>query len=123
MARLIFLDSLDFTNYRNYLASSNHNHPEPMKATFLKDVSSAFHGTAKVFRLDPPMTDYDDNEHAVILVSAVTALEGPEVYLFPSTEGGNVTDWGQLPESRKGTLDIDAVLEEAGYTIETGGTG
>lgn len=85
-----------------------------MTAKLLKDVSSAFQGEAKVFRLSPPM-----DGHEVVVASAVNAFfSGPETYFFPSTEEGTVTDWGELSGSQRGTLNITKVLSEAGYTIE-----
>ena len=81
-----------------------------MKARFIKDVSEMFQGTAILYRLESG--DY------IVASAAFVMFSGPETYLFKADENGKVTDWGELEGSRRGTLDIDSVMIEAGYEIQ-----
>lgn len=77
-----------------------------------------FSGTAELYRMSPPLLDYDGTEHEFVAVSATVApFSGPETYIFPADEEGNVTGWGELPGSCRGTLDIEGVLEGEGYVV------
>jgi hypothetical protein len=95
-------------------------------ATFIKQKNGT--GEGKVYRLDPPIEikDYDvelggykvigTSEH--VWVSATVAMfSGPETYIFPSDENGEVTDWGELEGSYRGGLDHEEALRGAGYTV------
>ena len=75
-------------------------------------------GVAGIYRMSPTVKDWDGNEHLVVCVSAVMVHGEPETYLFPATEDGNITDWGELPGSRKGTLLHEDTLLDMGYAIE-----
>ena len=92
------------------------------KATFIRDLDG-FTGEAKLYKLDPPMEETDfDNEvvgrHKYVVVSATVAMfTGPETYIFPSDENGNVTSWGELEGSYRGGLDHETALKNAGYSI------
>lgn len=93
-------------------------------ATFVKDVSASFRGTAKLFRLSPPLKEEDWDgeitEHEYVVVSGTHAMfSGPETYIFPSDSEGEVTQWGELNGSFRGDIDIERALRHAGYsTIE-----
>lgn len=89
-------------------------------ATYIKPVSN-MRGDARLYRVDPPL---DGNEY--IAVSAVDmaaqfpginfqSWEATETYIFPASEDGEVTAWGELPGSMKGTLDHAEALRDAGY--------
>lgn len=88
-------------------------------ATFIKQVNGT--GDGKVFRLDPPLADYDGaNPTEYVWVSAVTLpgfVGGTETYIFASNENGEVTDWLELPGSMKDTLDHAEALRAAGYEV------
>lgn len=83
-----------------------------MKATFIKDLD-CFTGEGKMYRLDPPL---DGNEF--VAVSAANVIfSGPETYIFPCDENGNVTSWGELEGSFRGSLDHEKAIRSAGYEI------
>lgn len=92
-------------------------------ATFIKDLSG-FRGDAKLFRLFPPLEDkvWDDEvtRHEYVVVSGVYAMfSGPETYIFGSDAEGEVTNWGELTGSFRGSIDHETALRNAGYsTIE-----
>ena len=68
-------------------------------------------------------TEYDvdrEREHATdhVIVSAVVAMfSGPETYIFPANDKGEITDWGELDGSFKGDLDHAQALRNAGYEV------
>lgn len=94
-------------------------------ATFVKDVSTDFRGTAHLFRLDPPVTyrNYTidgtvalTSDH-VIVSAADVPFSGPETYIFPANTAGGIADWGELEGSFRGGLDIEEALGRAGYEV------
>jgi hypothetical protein len=90
------------------------------KATFVRQVNG-FTGEARLYRLDPPLSgDYSDEQHSyeyVIVSATVVLFSGPETYIFPATEAGVITSWGELPGSFQGALDHEAALARAGYEL------
>jgi hypothetical protein len=98
-------------------------------ATLLKDNLKHSMGHAALYKLEPPLkhTKYDysgetETESIVdiplVRVSAVHLhFGGIETYIFAANESGDVTDWGELEGSRKGTLSHAVVLDNIGYTI------
>jgi hypothetical protein len=84
-------------------------------ATLLR--SGLLAGDANLYRVDPPMA-YEDGTTEYVIVSAVVALySGPETYIFPANESGEVIDWLELPGSFKGGMDHDEALRGAGYEV------
>lgn len=87
------------------------------------------HSGAKqgLYKLSPPLRyskyDYDlekDVDHFAeyVMVSAVVAMfSGPETYIFPANEQGEVTCWGELGGSYRGGMSHAVALEGAGYAI------
>jgi hypothetical protein len=78
----------------------------------------------RLYKLDPPISepDWEDedviNQHEYVVVSAVVAcIGGPETYIFPADENGEITDWGELKGSFQGALDHELALANAGYTV------
>lgn len=62
---------------------------------------------------DGPPTEF-------IVTSAIAAAfdhGGPECFIFPSDGSGNVTDWGEMPGSQRGTTDHETVIRAAGWGI------
>lgn len=88
-----------------------------MKKTFVADVSSKFSGTAEVYHLDPPVRYFDnddklcESEHVVVSSVSDACGGGPETYIFPSNENGNVTIWHALPGSSRGPVSISEAIE------------
>ena len=86
-------------------------------ATFVADVSDQFAGDAAVYRVEPPMdTDTEPTGH-VVVSSAFVMLSGPETYIFPSDEHGNVSSWLELEGSTRGNISHEDALENAGYRV------
>lgn len=67
----------------------------------------------KLYKLEPPM----DGAEYVVVSAADLPMCGPETYIFPSTTNGDITNYGELSGSQKGTLDHEKVLKDAGYTV------
>ena len=58
-------------------------------------------------------------DHRWLIVSAVHAWSGPETYIFPANEKGEVTNWHELDGSFQGGMDHELALQNAGYEIVT----
>ena len=96
------------------------------KATFIKALAD-FAGHAALYKCEPPMEyedyDSDTNDYVtkttefVIVSAANVILSGPETYIFPADESGEVTDWGELSGSYRGGLEHKKALRGAGYSI------
>lgn len=93
------------------------------KAAFIKELPINNAGAIqRLYRLNPPMPapdwDEDANPAEYVIVSAVIAMfSGPETYIFPSDENGNIIDWGELNGSYRGGLCHERALERAGYEV------
>jgi hypothetical protein len=77
-------------------------------------------GSMRLYRLDPPLRDeYAENgPFEYVVVSATNAyMTGPETYIFPADEKGEITSWGELEGSFRGSLDHEKALRNAGYKI------
>ena len=90
------------------------------KATLLKDNIAGFRGHAALYKLCPPLGE-DGATYEFVIVSATTLLwsSGCETYIFPATQDGKVSSWGELTGSMDGTLDHADALGAAGYEIVT----
>ena len=91
-------------------------------ATFIKQLDG-FNGDARLFKLNPPINEsyWDEvpKSHEYVIVSAVRAMfSGPETYIFPANENGEVTSFGELPGSFRGGLDHEEALNNAGYDVQ-----
>lgn len=86
-------------------------------ATFIKQRNG--NGDGRVYRLDPPMETYEGGTTEHVWVSAVVVGygQGPETYIFPCDEDGEVTNWGEQRGSYKGGLDHEEALRGAGYEV------
>lgn len=93
-------------------------------ATKIKQLKD-FTGEAILFQLSEPVAyDYDwDAEQyksmtQFVVVSATDAMHsGPETYIFPANEQGEVIHWSELYGSFKGALDHDTALRNAGFEV------
>lgn len=86
-------------------------------ATLLKTQTSEADAEQRVYRLDPPHVE-DGETHDIVVVSGVYApFSGPETYIFPGTVDGEVTDWGELEGSFRGSIDHEAALKGMGYEV------
>jgi len=82
-----------------------------------------FRGEAVLFRVEPPL---EGHEYVVVSaitprpveMSAFTDLFQPETYIFGADPEGHVVDWGELPGSFQGAMDIPRALAQAGYEIK-----
>ncbi|QOI66975.1 hypothetical protein SEA_GARDENSTATE_63 [Microbacterium phage GardenState] len=83
-------------------------------ATRVKSNLDAFRGEAHLYHVT------DGTHEAHVVVSGVFAYSGPETYIFPADEEGNVLDWMELPGSFQGDIDHERALRDAGFTINVG---
>lgn len=58
----------------------------------------------------------DGNKYVITSASDV-GPSGPETYVFPSNEKGEIIDWGELPGSYRGDLVHKKCFEKIGYKI------
>ena len=80
----------------------------------------------RLYRVDPPIRPYTfaeepeaDPTDYVIVSAANVPFSGPETYIFPADENGEVIDWVELGGSFRGALDHEQALRNAGYTVIT----
>ncbi len=94
-------------------------------ATLVKRGLKGFSGDARLYRLSEKISygwDYDteeskgDTDH-VIVSAAVVMMSGPETYIFPSNENGDIVDWGELNGSFKGELNHSMAIDYAGWEL------
>lgn len=91
-------------------------------AAFVRTLTG-FRGDARLYRVSPPMAGRswmsdETATHDYVVVSAADVMfSGPETYIFPADEDGNVVDWGEVDGSFRGALDHERALHEAGYTV------
>lgn len=82
-------------------------------AKFVRNLSG-FTGTAKLWRVSPPVpyevwsTDGErkvrfDTDY-VVTSATVAPFSGPETYIFPASKKGTILDWVELPGSYRGGL-------------------
>jgi hypothetical protein len=58
----------------------------------------------------------DGNKYVITSASDV-GPSGPETYVFPSNEKGEIIDWGELPGSYRGDLVHEKCFKNIGYKI------
>ena len=93
-------------------------------ATFVRQLDG-FQGDARLFKCDPPIaydfdweTDKPTKKSDHVVVSAVNAMiTGPETYIFPADEEGDILNWSELDGSFRGSFDHEQALRNAGYTV------
>ena len=84
-----------------------------------------FTGDARLFQLSQPVEygydykakKYEKSTEFVVISAASAMFSGPETYIFPANEEGEVVDWCELEGSFKGGLDHERALKNAGYEI------
>jgi hypothetical protein len=89
-----------------------------VEATFVRDLDG-FAGSARLWQTSEPYSYPDDRwgdegeplgTTTYVVSSAANAYGGPETFLFPSDEGGNVLDWLELSGSVVGALDHERAI-------------
>lgn len=87
-------------------------------AKFIKQLDGTWTGDARLYKVEPPMEDYSGNKYDYVIVSATYApFSGPETYIFPANEEGDVLSWEEMEGSFKGEEDHEQALNEAGYAL------
>lgn len=66
-----------------------------------------------LWKMDPP----HEGCEFVRSSAADTIDHGPETYLFPCDNEGNVTDWGELEGSFVGDMNHESAIRGAGYVV------
>lgn len=82
--------------------------PPPRTATLIRRTAP----TRELYRCEPPL-----DGHSLVIASGVRNGFAHECYLFPADEAGNVTDWGELSGSIRGTVEAEDAFARAGYAI------
>lgn len=78
-------------------------------------------GDATLYQLSAPITYEGDRQTDFVWVSAVCAIfSGPETFIFPADDNGEVLGWAELEGSFRGGLDHERALRGAGYSLEVG---
>lgn len=70
-----------------------------------------FTGKANLYKLNK-LVFSDETRSNYIIVSATYAFGIPETYIFFANEEGQVIDWGELPGSYIGDLNMEKALED-----------
>jgi hypothetical protein len=91
------------------------------------DTLKTFNGDARLYKLSEPIgydwdcdtDDYKSKTDYVVVSAANVLLDGPETFIFPADESGEVVHWGELGGSFRGGLDHERALNDAGYTVES----
>lgn len=76
-------------------------------------------GTMLLWSVEPAIRyqDWDGTKkktcetHFVITSAADVIYSGPETYIFPANSLGEVTDWGELPGSLRGSLNHETAIK------------
>jgi hypothetical protein len=81
-----------------------------------------FRGHAVLYKVNPPLPDYDGRTHEFVIVSSVVAnfvRPGEETALFPaeSEDSTGPSSWNEMPGSQTGTMSHEDTLGDLGYTI------
>jgi hypothetical protein len=88
------------------------------KATFVKNIEG-WTADAKLYKVTPSVEHREGELTAYVIVSAaVVPFSGPETYIFPANEDGDVLNWGELDGSYRGGLDHEEALRGAGYEVK-----
>lgn len=94
-----------------------------MKATLIKNLTG-FRDDARLYQVTPPIkyTNYNDageeetHETSHVVVSGANVpITGPETYIFPSNEEGEIISWMELSGSFRGPINHAKALRCAGY--------
>ncbi len=88
-------------------------------AKLIKTLNDKHYKQQALYELSEPLKDFnEEKEFKFVVVSAINNEFGIETYVFGADKDGNITDWGELPGSFKGSMDLVGALGEAGYAIE-----
>jgi len=95
-------------------------------AKFIRTLTEGFRGTAKLYAVSPRIKYRTWNDSLdevaktagfVVVSAADVPYTGPETYIFPADEKGEIVDWGELDGSQRGKVSHEHVLIEAGYEL------
>lgn len=84
-------------------------------ATPMPKKLNGFRGDARVYHLSEPL----DGAEYVVVSAVVVPYSGPETYIFPADENGEIVDYGELDGSYRGGLDHELALAQAGYAVQS----
>ena len=93
-------------------------------ATYIRS-PEGWNGDARLYKLSEPVEygySFDDDEELptteFVIVSAVYALfSGPETYIFPANEDGDVLTMSEMSGSYRGGTSHETALERAGFSV------
>jgi len=87
-------------------------------AKFIRHLTGS-RGDQRLFELSAPLRDYSGEGGAekYVVVSKINGPLATETYIFPASEDGEITSWGELPGSQKGIVAHADALRDAGYDV------
>lgn len=97
------------------------------KATQIPIKNKNWQGDARLYKLSEPIPygdclwddEAEEQKTEFVVVSANTVMySGPETYIFPTNEDGEVLSWLELSGSFRGGLDHAKALKGAGYEVD-----
>jgi hypothetical protein len=82
-------------------------------------------GEMRLYKVSPPVRwgySYDTNSYKniaeyVVVSAADVPFSGPETYIFPASESGDILSWSELEGSFRGAWNHDKALLDAGYAV------
>lgn len=89
-------------------------------ATFIGKVNPGARGDMELYELNPPLHDeYAEGApfRYVVVSTVIAPFSGPETYIFPADEQGNILSYGELEGSFRGALSHTRALNNAGYEV------
>jgi hypothetical protein len=82
-----------------------------VSAAFVRDLGG-FRGSVKLWKMSEPVAyDYGKTTLFVVTSAVVAPFSGPETYVFPADEAGDVLSWGELEGSFKGDRDHQRAID------------
>ena len=87
---------------------------ELKKASFVKQLKD-WTGDAALYELSEKVPYVKGETNFVVVSAADTFDHGPETYIFPADEKGEILNWREMKGSLGGVMDHVKALDKAGF--------
>lgn len=88
-------------------------------ATLIKENLEGFAGEASLYKVNPPMEDWEENMHKYVICSTVYSMcTGLETCIFPANKKGKIVSFEDLEGSERGTSSHKKVFKNVGYKLK-----